>query len=53
MDLVYLRPDQTGMYLYDRPQLTHKPGSNAGFVDGHVQWYPDTQWDSNSFKVIP
>jgi rhamnosyltransferase subunit B len=52
-DLAYLRPDQTGNYLYDRPQRNHFGGSNAGFVDGHVQWYHDSQWDSNSFRAIP
>ena len=27
--------------------------SVAGFVDGHVKWYHDSQWTSNSFRVIP
>jgi prepilin-type N-terminal cleavage/methylation domain-containing protein/prepilin-type processing-associated H-X9-DG protein len=36
-DEAYLRPDQTGGYLYDRPQRNHLAGSNAGFVDGHVR----------------
>ena len=49
----YLRPDQNGGYLYDRPQRNHAGGSNAGFVDGHVRWYHDTQWNSNSFRAIP
>ena len=49
----YLRPDQTGGYLYDRPQRNHSGGSNAGFVDAHVKWYRDTQWNSNSFRAIP
>ena len=52
-DEAYLRPDQVGGFLYDRPQRNHKDGSNAGFVDGHVKWYPDSHWDSNSFKAIP
>jgi prepilin-type N-terminal cleavage/methylation domain-containing protein/prepilin-type processing-associated H-X9-DG protein len=52
-DLAYLRPDHTGGYLYDRPQRNHLGGSNAGFVDGHVQWYHDNQWTSNSFRAIP
>ena len=52
-DQAYLRPDHAGNYLYDRPQRNHFGGSNAGFVDGHVQWYHDTRWDSNSFRVIP
>ena len=52
-DEAYLRPNQTGGYLYDRPQRNHSGGSNAGFVDGHVRWYHDSRWDSNSFRVIP
>lgn len=52
-DLAYLRPNQTGGYLYDRPQQSHFGGSNAGFVDGHVQWYHDSHWTSNSFRAIP
>ena len=49
----YLRPDQTGGYLYDRPQQNHKGGSNAAFVDGHLKWYHDSHWTSNSFTTIP
>lgn len=52
-DTAVLRPDQDGNYLYDRPQQNHLGGSNAGFVDGHVQWYHDNQWTSNSFRVFP
>ena len=52
-DQAYLRPDHTGDYLYDRPQLNHQGGGNAGFVDGHVRWYHDSQWTSNSFTAIP
>jgi prepilin-type N-terminal cleavage/methylation domain-containing protein/prepilin-type processing-associated H-X9-DG protein len=52
-DQAYLRPDHAGNYLYDRPQRNHSDGSNAGFVDGHVQWYHDSRWDSNSFRTIP
>jgi prepilin-type N-terminal cleavage/methylation domain-containing protein/prepilin-type processing-associated H-X9-DG protein len=52
-DLAYLRPDHAGGYLYDRPQLNHVGGGNAGFVDGHVKWHHDTQWTSNSFRAIP
>lgn len=52
-DLAYLRPDHAGNYLYDQPQRNHAGGSNAGFVDGHVQWYHDSRWDSNSFRAIP
>jgi prepilin-type N-terminal cleavage/methylation domain-containing protein/prepilin-type processing-associated H-X9-DG protein len=52
-DQAYLRPDPAGNYLYDRPQRNHFGGSNAGFADGHVQWYHDTRWDSNSFRVKP
>jgi prepilin-type N-terminal cleavage/methylation domain-containing protein/prepilin-type processing-associated H-X9-DG protein len=49
----YLRPDQSGGYLYDNPQQNHSGGSNAGFVDGHVRWYHNNQWNSNSFRAIP
>ena len=52
-DQAYLRPDQAGNYLYDRPQRNHFGGSNAGFADGHAQWYHDMRWDSNSFRVKP
>jgi prepilin-type N-terminal cleavage/methylation domain-containing protein/prepilin-type processing-associated H-X9-DG protein len=52
-DRAYLRPDHAEGYLYDRPQLNHLGGGNAGFVDGHVRWYHDTQWTSNSFRAIP
>jgi prepilin-type N-terminal cleavage/methylation domain-containing protein/prepilin-type processing-associated H-X9-DG protein len=52
-DRAYLRPDQRGGYLYDRPQRNHSGGSNAAFVDGHVRWYHDSRWDSNSFRVVP
>jgi prepilin-type N-terminal cleavage/methylation domain-containing protein/prepilin-type processing-associated H-X9-DG protein len=52
-DQAYLRPDQIGGYLYDHPQIHHRGGANATFVDGHVQWYPDTRWNSNSFTPFP
>jgi len=52
-DTALLRPTQAGEYLYDRPQDSHLGGSNGGFVDGHVQWYHDRQWTSNSFLVYP
>jgi prepilin-type N-terminal cleavage/methylation domain-containing protein/prepilin-type processing-associated H-X9-DG protein len=52
-DRAYLRPDQRGGYLYDRPQRNHSGGSNAAFVGGHVRWYHDSRWDSNSFRVFP
>lgn len=52
-DSAYLRPDQEGGYLYDRPQLHHSGGGNATFVDGHVQWHHDRQWNSNYFRVFP
>src|SRR4030095_11713883 len=48
-DSAYLRPDQTGGYLYDRPQVNHNGGGNATFLDGHVTWYHDSRWNSNSF----
>ncbi len=49
----YLRPDQTGGYLYDNPQIHHGGGCNATFADGHVLWYPDTHWNSNYFRATP
>ena len=52
-DQAYLRPDQEGGYLYDRPQRNHRGGSNATFVDGHVKWHHDTQWTSNYFTPFP
>jgi prepilin-type processing-associated H-X9-DG protein len=52
-DNAYLRPDQTGNYLYDRPQTNHSGGGNATFVDGHVKWYKDLAWNSNSFTPFP
>ena len=52
-DQAYLRPDHDAAYLYDRPQRNHSGGSNAGFVDGHVKWYHDSRWDSNSFRAMP
>lgn len=52
-DAAYLRPDQQGGYLYDRPQIHHNGGGNATFVDGHVNWYPDSRWNSNSFTPFP
>jgi prepilin-type processing-associated H-X9-DG protein len=52
-DEAYLRPDQNGGYLYDRPQRNHRNGSNATFADGHVQWHHDNQWNSNYFTPFP
>src|SRR5262245_9340034 len=52
-DEAYLRPDQNGRYLYDRPQLNHRGGGNATFVDGHVKWHHDSQWNSNYFTPYP
>jgi len=52
-DQAYLRPDQEGDYLYDRPQENHHGGSIATFVDGHVKWHHDTQWTSNYFTPFP
>jgi prepilin-type processing-associated H-X9-DG protein len=48
-----LRPDHQGGYLYDRPQHNHSGGSNATFVDCHVAWYDDDQWNETSFRAIP
>ena len=52
-DNAYLRPDQAAGYLYDRPQINHNAGGNATFVDGHVKWYNDSRWNSNSFTPYP
>jgi prepilin-type N-terminal cleavage/methylation domain-containing protein/prepilin-type processing-associated H-X9-DG protein len=52
-DQAYLRPDQSGGYLYDRPQISHSGGGNATFADGHVTWYHDSNWTSNSFTPFP
>lgn len=52
-DRAYLRPDQEGGYLYDKPQLQHRGGGNATFADGHVLWHHDRQWNSNSFTPFP
>src|SRR5262245_47711125 len=52
-DQAYRRPDQTGGYLYDHPQIHHSGGCNATFADGHVLWYADTRWNSNSFTPFP
>jgi prepilin-type N-terminal cleavage/methylation domain-containing protein/prepilin-type processing-associated H-X9-DG protein len=52
-DEAYLRPDQNGGYLYDRPQRNHRNGSNATFAGGHVQWHHDNQWNSNYFTPFP
>lgn len=49
----HLRPDQTGGYLYDRPQKHHYGGGNATFVDGHVQWHHDNHWTPNYFTPYP
>jgi prepilin-type N-terminal cleavage/methylation domain-containing protein/prepilin-type processing-associated H-X9-DG protein len=49
----YLRPNQNGDALYDRPQRNHRGGSNATFVDGHVKWHHDSQWNSNYFTPFP
>jgi prepilin-type processing-associated H-X9-DG protein len=52
-DKAFLRPDHDGDYLYDRPQHNHHGGSNAAFVDGHVAWYDNSDWDVHSFRAIP
>src|SRR5262245_22582913 len=49
----FLRPDQNGGYLYDRPQINPGGGGNATFVDGHVKWHHDSHWASNHFRVDP
>lgn len=52
-DRAMLRPDQLGQYQYGRPQINHNGGGNVPFVDGHVTWYPDRQWNTNYFKEVP
>jgi len=52
-DHAMLRPDQSGSFQYGRPQINHRRGGNVPFADGHVKWYPDSQWNSNYFKEVP
>jgi prepilin-type N-terminal cleavage/methylation domain-containing protein/prepilin-type processing-associated H-X9-DG protein len=52
-DEAMLRPDQLGNWQYGRPQINHSGGGNVPFVDGHVKWYPDRQWNSDHFKEVP
>jgi prepilin-type N-terminal cleavage/methylation domain-containing protein/prepilin-type processing-associated H-X9-DG protein len=52
-DGAMLRPNQMGQYQYGRPQINHSRGGNVPFVDGHVKWYSDSQWNSNYFSEIP
>jgi prepilin-type processing-associated H-X9-DG protein/prepilin-type N-terminal cleavage/methylation domain-containing protein len=52
-DRAFLRPNQLGDYSYDLPISNHKGGGNVAFVDGHVTWFHDSQWNSNSFREEP
>ena len=52
-DQAFLRPNQLGGLSYDLPISNHKGGGNAAFVDGHVSWFHDTQWNPNSFREAP
>lgn len=52
-DGTMLRPDQAGNYQYGRPQINHSQGGNVPFVDGHVKWHHDRQWNSNYFTEVP
>jgi len=52
-DKAFLRPNQAGGQSYDLPISNHKGGGNVAFVDGHVRWFHDKQWNSNSFREIP
>jgi len=52
-DKAFLRPDQQGGYSYDLPISNHNGGGNVAFVDGHVNWFHDTRWNSNSFREAP
>lgn len=52
-DWAFLRPDQQGVYSYALPISNHKGGGNVTFVDGHVKWFHDRQWNSNSFRERP
>ena len=52
-DQAFLRPDQTGRYPYALPISNHKGGGNVAFADGHVTWFHDSRWNSNSFRENP
>ena len=52
-DRAFLRPEQDGGSSYALPIRNHKGGGNVAFVDGHVAWFHDSQWNSNSFREIP
>jgi prepilin-type processing-associated H-X9-DG protein len=52
-DKAFLRPDQHGAYSYDLPISNHNGGGNVAFVDGHMKWFHDRQWNSNSFLEAP
>jgi prepilin-type N-terminal cleavage/methylation domain-containing protein/prepilin-type processing-associated H-X9-DG protein len=52
-DKAFLRPTQLGAASYALPISNHKAGGNVAFVDGHVQWFHDRQWNSTSFLEKP
>lgn len=52
-DKAFLRPTQLGTASYALPISNHKGGGNVAFVDGHVQWFHDKQWNANSFRERP
>jgi prepilin-type N-terminal cleavage/methylation domain-containing protein/prepilin-type processing-associated H-X9-DG protein len=52
-DRAFLRPDHHGDYSYDLPISNHKGGGNVTFVDGHIKWFHDSRWNSNSFREAP
>jgi prepilin-type processing-associated H-X9-DG protein len=52
-DKAFLRPNQAGGQSYDLPISNHRGGGNVGFADGHVSWFHDSQWNSNSFRENP
>ncbi len=52
-DQAYLRPDHAGNYLYDVPINTHNGGGNVAMADGHVEWFHDSRWNAESFKLAP
>ena len=52
-DRAFLRPDQQQGYSYDLPISNHNGGGNVAFVDGHVAWFHDSRWNSNSFREAP
>jgi prepilin-type N-terminal cleavage/methylation domain-containing protein/prepilin-type processing-associated H-X9-DG protein len=52
-DQACLRATQSGALSYDLPISNHNGGGNVTFVDGHVTWFYDSRWNSNSFPEAP